>query len=199
MAELKIYINVYFSTKILILTSNTLVTLSEKHLEHIKFTRIRPRIRVESNFSAEQIRKIISKRLDDPGTSIEGTILSNYGTIFPKQEDQHYWSPQLTFTIEETQEECLIEGLYGPQPTVWTMFVFFYAVIGFVALIISMIGLSYWSLGKSTSILWLVPLLILLFMSLYLVAYLGQKIGHRQMINLHHFMEECLGKQIDAY
>lgn len=173
--------------------------MSEKHLKHIEFTRIRPRIRVETNISAEQIRMIISKRLDDPKTSIEGTILSNYGSIFPKQEDQHYWSPQLTFTIEETQGGCLIEGLYGPQPAVWTMFVFFYAVIGFVALIISMIGLSYWSLGKSTSILWLVPLLILLFMSLYLVAYLGQKFGHRQMISLHHFMEECLGKQIDAY
>jgi hypothetical protein len=172
--------------------------LPEKHLEHIKFQRIRPRIRVETDYTPHQLSELFSNRLKQADANIEGTVMSNFINIEPLKADQHYWSPQLAITIEETERGSLMRGLYGPKPSVWTMFVFFYSVIGFAALIVSMIGLSFWSLGKETTILWLVPLLILLFLSLYLVAYLGQKFGHKQMIHLHHFVEECLGERIEA-
>ena len=172
--------------------------MPEQHLEHIKFYRIRPRIRVETEYTPDQLRELISERLNQSGSKIEGTVMSNFINIEPLKADQHYWSPQLAVTIEETERGSLLRGLYGPKPSVWTMFVFFYSIIGFAALIVSMIGLSYWSLGKESAILWLVPVLILLFLTLYLVAYIGQKFGQKQMIYLHHFMEECLGERIEA-
>ena len=172
--------------------------MSEENVEYIKFHRIRPRIRVETEYSPDQLRDVFSQKLKQDRSKIEGTVLSNFVSIAPVKEDQHYWSPQLTITIEKTEHGSLLRGLYGPKPSVWTMFVFFYSVIGFAVLIVSMIGLSYWSLNKGSTILWLVPVLILLFLTLYLVAYLGQKFGQKQMIHLHHFMEECLGQEIDA-
>ncbi|MGM0588568.1 MAG: hypothetical protein ACQETE_09160 [Bacteroidota bacterium] len=171
--------------------------MSEQHLEHIKFTRIRPRIQFEYPDSPSAFSATVKKSLQQQN-KIDGDVLSSFITIYPVEEDQHYWSPQLTLTIEETEHGSLIRGLYGPQPSVWTLFIFFYSVIGFAALMVSMIGLSFVSLGKDASILWLVPVLILLFCSLYLVAYLGQKFGHKQMIYLHHFMEECVGNRIDT-
>jgi hypothetical protein len=171
--------------------------MSEKHLEHIQFTRIRPRIRFEYKDSPSGFSETIKRRLNQQN-NIDGEVLSNFITIYPVQEDQHYWSPQLTLTMEATEKGSLIRGLYGPQPSVWTMFIFFYALIGFATLMVSMIGLSFLSLGKDASILWLVPVLILLFCSLYVVAYLGQKFGHQQMIYLHHFMEECVGSRIET-
>lgn len=171
--------------------------MSEKHLEHIEFHRIRPRIRVESELSPALLAEKVKNNLRDQ-QKIEGKVLPNFITVYPIKEDQHYWSPQLTLTIEETEAGSLIRGLYGPQPSVWTMFIFFYSFIGFATMIVALTGLSFWSLDKDASILWWVPALILLFFSLYLVAYLGQKFGQKQMIYLHHFMEECLGERIEA-
>ena len=61
------------------------------------------------------------------------------------------------------------------------------------------LGLSLWSLGNSAGILWFVPVLVFLFLSLYLVAYFGQKLGHKQMGNIHRFIEKCLDQEIEAH
>lgn len=142
---------------------------------------------------------MIDKRLKSGVCTCEGQVTKHFATIYPPQKEQHYWSPQLTITLEEDEGKTLVRGLYGPKPSVWTMFVFFYSFIGFVTLIVLMWGLSLRSLGQAAPILWLVPVLILLFFSLYLVAYLGQKFGQKQMGTLHRFLEDCLGQQIEAY
>ncbi len=73
------------------------------------------------------------------------------------------------------------------------MFVFFYAVIGFAILVISIVGFSNLSLGNPGPILWFLPLLIIVFLSLYFVAHQGQKLGHDQMLLLHDFVEDSTG------
>jgi hypothetical protein len=77
------------------------------------------------------------------------------------------------------------------------MFMFFYSLIGFITLIAAMVSLSYWSLGQDSLMYWSVPALILVFLSLYLVAYLGQKFGHKQIVYIHHFLEECVGEKVE--
>jgi hypothetical protein len=166
----------------------------------INFKRIRPRIYTETLLTPEEVNQRIRKQLREECTLCSGESTRGYATICPPEEDQHFWSPQLTITLDTDEDnKTRISGLYGPKPSVWTMFVFFYAAIGFAIMIISMIGLSYWSLGKPATILWLVPILLLIFLSLYLVAYFGQRLGHKQMTNLHRFIERCLDKEIDHY
>lgn len=165
--------------------------------DHIEFNRIRPRIYVETPLSPDEINHRIRKELRSQSRLCDGQSTKGFATICPPEKDQHFWSPQLTITLEEAEGSSVIRGLYGPKPAVWTMFVFFYATIGFTILIMSMIGLSYWSLGKSADFLWLLPVLIFLFFTLYGVAYFGQKLGHKQMTNLHRFLERCLEKEIE--
>tara|TARA_R110000868_G_scaffold304437_9_gene565116 strand:+ start:26567 stop:27088 length:522 start_codon:yes stop_codon:yes gene_type:complete len=172
--------------------------MSENSIDHIKFRRIRPRVRFESELNSEQFLEVIKERLSITSDKFEGQILPGYATFYPLQKDQHFWSPQLTLSIEETESGSLIRGLYGPKPSVWTMFMFFYSFIGFITMIAIMISLSYWSLGHESLIFWSVPALILLFLSLYLVAYIGQKFGHKQMVYLHKFLEECFGERIET-
>ncbi len=163
---------------------------------HITIPRIRPRFKTHSEKRSEEIVSAIRTHLSTDGSKCEGKTTAHFATIYPLQEDQHYWSPQLTITIEEEENGSLIRGLYGPKPSVWTMFVFFYSFIGFAILIVSMIGLSFLTLDQSATILWLIPVLVFIFMSLYLVAYTGQKLGHKQMSGLHRFMEKCLSQEI---
>lgn len=166
--------------------------------DQIHFKRIRPRIRVQTTLSSDEIHKKIRAKLYSEGATCEGQTTKGFATIYPPQKEQHFWSPQLTITVDESQDGTLVRGLYGPKPSVWTMFVFFYSAIGFAAMIILMAGLSMWSLGNPATILWLVPVLIVLFLSLYLVAYSGQKLGHKQMGAIHRFIEECLEVKIEA-
>jgi hypothetical protein len=94
--------------------------------------------------------------------------------------------------IEEEGDTLILDGLYGPRPNVWTMFVFFYFVIALATVIVLIVGFSNLSLGDSGMVLWLVPFLILTFCSLYLVAYLGQRLSRNQIKKLHDFVEDVL-------
>jgi uncharacterized membrane protein len=165
--------------------------------DHIKFRSIRPKIYVETDLSVEEIHQRVKNYLSKADCRCKGQITKGYASLFPPEGEQHFWSPQLTITMQTEGQITKIHGLYGPRPSVWTMFVFFYAAIAFALLIVSMIGLSYWSLNKPATILWLVPVLVLIFLSLYLVAYFGQKLGHKQMTNLHRALEQCIGEKID--
>lgn len=165
--------------------------------EHLPTYQVRPRFQVETSFAAGEIEELLKLALQKENAPVKGRIYSGYGSFWLPPNEQHYWSPVLTLTTEESEESnengILLRGMYGPRPTVWTMFIFFYAFIGFALMVISMVGLSNYWLGKSAVILWLVPLLLLIFLSLYLVAYFGQKLGHDQMVVLHAFLEEALG------
>ena len=172
--------------------------MSEHSLRHIEFNRIRPRIHYQTPLSSADITALFSAKLNEKKSTLDGQVVDGFATIYPTKSDQHYWSPQLTITIEGNDTGSLIRGLYGPKPTVWTMFIFFYSGIGFATLMITLVGLSLLSLGKGVGILWFVPLLLLLFASLYITAYLGQKFGHKQMVHLHHFLEECLGVELET-
>lgn len=150
--------------------------------------RVRPRFKIESDHSVELLREKLQLGLQEEQAPCTGVVNHGYVTLYIPPQDRHYWSPQLNLTFEETEEGSLIRGLYGPRPVVWTMFIFFYSIIGLAILFIGVIGFSYGTLGKSVSILWMEPILILIFFSLYLVAHYGQKLGEKQMIILHNFL-----------
>lgn len=166
--------------------------------DHIQFRRIRPRIRVQLPLKEEDIVAGLKTALDAPDSSCEGTAVKGFASIFPRKEEQHFWSPQLTLIFEAVEQGTLLRGLYGPQPTVWTMFVFVYVVLGFSSVMALLMGLSYWSLGKVTFWLWLSPLLSVLILSMYAVAYSGQKLGQKQMTRLHRFIESVFGQEIEV-
>ncbi|WP_367391951.1 hypothetical protein [Lewinella sp. LCG006] len=166
--------------------------------DHLPPYRVRPRFQVVTEDNFGQLEDKIDKALKEENAPCTGRVNPGYITLYLPAAVQHYWSPQLSITLDETEEgKTLIRGVYGPRPAVWTMFVFFYAILGFAILVISIIGMANLSLEKSGTVLWLVPLLVVAFLSLYLVAFFGQKAGHDQMVTLHQFLEESTGLNID--
>lgn len=157
---------------------------------------VRPRFKMETRFAAEELKKKLQVSLEQEQANCTGVVNEGYVTLYIPPQDRHYWSPQLNLTIEDTAEGSLIRGLYGPRPVVWTMFVFFYAIIGLAILFIGVLGFSQWILGNPATILWFVPVLILVFLSLYLVSHFGQKLGEKQMITLHNFIIQSTGLEM---
>ena len=160
---------------------------------------IRPRFEVSSHYTVEEIQNIMKKALKSGEAPCDGKVRFGYVSLYPHEADHHYWSPHLSVTIEEIPDEdgSLLRGLYGPSPAVWTKFVFVYAIIALAAVIATVIGFANMALGESSIILWAVPGLILLFASMYLVSSIGQKKGHDQIEDIHHFFEACIGQTIE--
>mgnify|MGYP000004362715 CR=1 FL=1 len=165
--------------------------------DHLPQYRVRPRFKIETNHPIKYWEDKIKTGLLEEGATCEGIVNPAFVTISLPADEQQYWSPQLTITMEETENGCLLRGLYAPRPTIWTMFVFFYSIIGFSIMTIGIIGLSNLSLNKSGAILWYIPVLVIAFLSFYLVAYFGQRMARNQMIRLHNFLEESTGLVIE--
>ncbi len=173
--------------------------MMEDTKSHLPHYRVRPRFKIDVHLSMDDLTNKLSNALNEENALCIGKAKSGYATIYVPEKDQHYWSPQLNLTMEDNESGCTLRGLYGPRPAVWTLFVFFYSAIGFAALIILMIGLSRISLEKSGTILWLVPVFIVIIASLWLVSYYGQKLGEDQMIILHRFLEKSTGLNLDVH
>ncbi len=157
---------------------------------------IRPRFEMSVNGSISVIQDLITSHQKEYSAMIKSSFLDQYISLRPADEDLHYWSPHLSLALDEMNDnETFIRGHFGPSPNIWTMFFFFYALIVFAGGIISIIGMANWFVGNSYGILWLVPLCILLFSTLYLLSYLGQRRGNRQMRMLKNFLKQAIGEK----
>lgn len=124
---------------------------------------------------------------------LTGLVSESYCILKIPQTDRHYWSPQLTLSLEQDESEhgsiTMIRGLYGPRPNVWAVFFMSYAALGILSLFAAVIGLSRIMLDQSAGILWAIPAMAAVALVLYLVAQAGQKVGAEQMFRIHHFYE----------
>jgi hypothetical protein len=160
---------------------------------HLPFSEVRPRFQIQTEKSMDAIAADIRSALARPGATCRGQVNTGFISLYIPVEEQHYWSPRLTITLEEADGGVLLRGLYGPRPAVWTMFVFFYTLLGFGIMVVGIVGSANRSLGLPSGILWWIPVMAVLILSLYLVAYAGKKMGYDQMVTLHHFLEDATG------
>ena len=159
--------------------------------------KIRPRFKQEFTSSPEEIIALFKDKIehDNEFCSCRATFSGNHIILRIPEEEQHYWSPQLSLTVEESEEGSHVRGLFGPPPSVWTMFAFAYFGLGIAFVITALVGLSFRALDQSSWLLWLLPVYLVAALVLYLIAQFGQKLGAEQTFTLHHFYEETVGKR----
>ena len=156
---------------------------------------IRPRFKRSTSLSQNEITDLLQKALNEnDSSSVIGYMSDHHVFLKIPEKDRHYWSPELHLEIEEQKNSTLIRALFGPSPSVWFLFVFFYCVLGFASLVIMIMGFSQLNLGLSARILWFLPILIILFLLAFSTAKAGQKLGHDEMHLLYDFVEDALNK-----
>ena len=155
--------------------------------------RIRPRFKEKLSLSKESFKEKINNSLKSSKDCV-GLISSSYCVLKIPTNERHYWSPQLTITIdeEEADDHITVRGLYGPKPSVWAIFFMAYAALAVLALFAGVFGLSQVMLDKPAPILWSIPVFGIIALILYFVAQGGQKIGAEQMFRIHHFYESVM-------
>lgn len=110
-------------------------------------------------------------------------------------EEVHYWSPHLTFRVEESEDKeghAVLSGLIGPRPSVWTMFMFIYFTTGILGFFISSYGLAQYSLGEFSYSLLAFPIAILFMLTAFWAGKFGEKLGADQVEDLKKFIRSAV-------
>lgn len=152
---------------------------------------LRPRFQLElsvakeellQSFENSQINPFLVKRLDDH--------------VFIKfnNKNNHFWSPQLHLEIESLDEKnSKLYGVFGPNPSLWTFFMFLHFGVATIFIILGIWGYSSSSLNKPYSLqLGLMGFMTLLWFVLYFFGRAGKQKGKPQTQDLYRFMMDVL-------
>lgn len=115
------------------------------------------------------------------------------------EAEQHFWSPQLQLEILDEEElggekgHCRVYGLFGPNPTLWSFFMFLHFGVATLFTIFGIWAYSIASLGKPYG--WLLGImigLVILWFALYGFGRAGRARGKPQMNALFGFFNETV-------
>ncbi len=150
---------------------------------------IRPRIKIISELSKKEVQQRISDYINSSDNYCKGWVKEGYAIVCASVNEKHIWTPQLSLQIDELENGTELRGVIGPGPSVWTGFIFAFSLLGFLLFVISMWGLINLSLNKDATILWLVPVDLLLIFLVYISARIGQSLSKKEVMYLHKFVE----------
>jgi len=108
--------------------------------------------------------------------------------------EQHFWSPQLHLELSDAAEnKCSLHGFFGPNPTVWTMFIFLHVAIGILFMVNATWLYSNYNLGNSINPQIGIAIgLVLAWTLLYFAGATGKKKGKPEMQKLYNFMMDII-------
>lgn len=103
-----------------------------------------------------------------------------------KGAKKHYWSPHLHLELESKEDNTThIRGLFGPDSTLWTMFMFLHFVVAGIFIIFGMIAYSNYTLKAPLMMdVIIMFIMVIVWFLLYVIARQIREKGHDQMNEL---------------
>ena len=154
---------------------------------------LRPRFKFELEQDRDEAIAAFEAVKNDTDEFTITTVDDHVFIKIPKDK-QHFWSPQLDLEIiRDEQNQTTLHGLFGPKPTVWTMFMFLHFVVGSLFL-----GFGIWAYTRATLDepyllqLVLMGFMVIAWFVLYFAGRMGKSAGRDEMISQYNFMKEIL-------
>ncbi|MEJ2162130.1 MAG: GTP-binding protein [Robiginitalea sp.] len=152
---------------------------------------LRPRFQDTLNDCAEDVLIRIEQAAEKPFLVKR---LDDHLFISFSEKERHFWSPQLQLEIlDEDSGGCRVYGLYGPNPTLWTFFMFLHFGVATLFIILGIWAYSSASLGRPYGVLvgGMVGMVAIWF-TFYAFGRGGRAKGKPQMHQLYRFYQEAL-------
>lgn len=141
-----------------------------------------PKDKILENFEKSEKVSLLVNRLDEH--------------IFIKfdKKNNHFWSPQLHLEIVEIdQNNSKLYGVFGPNPNLWTFFMFLHFAVAAIFIVLCIWAYSSAALEKPYGLqLGLMGFMAIIWFVLYFFGRAGKHKGKPQMEELHLFMIEVL-------
>jgi len=154
---------------------------------------LRPRFKIEIEKENEKALEAFEKLKKAQSDFVVSRVDDHVFIRIPKSK-QHFWSPQLHLEINKKDDKTSwLNGLYGPNPTVWTLFMFLHF---FVAVVF--IGFGAWAYSNyvidNSFVLQIgvMVLMVVIWFVLYFAGRMGKNKGKPEMQELCNFMKSTL-------
>ncbi len=155
--------------------------------------RLRPKFVVEVKRAPERVIDDFRAALDRPDAVVVGKIRGDVLQIGLPQAELTTWSPSLDLTVLASPTGATVHGRIGPQPQVWTTFMFFHMLIAMCGIGGLMWGIAQSLAGGSAWPLWIAVAALFLHAFVAGAAFIGQGLGADQTHRLRSFIDDVLG------
>ncbi len=156
---------------------------------------LRPRFQIELGSPNEVVLKKFEGHPNE-GSLFVAKRIDDHVFIKISQEEAHFWSPQLHLEINKIENDVKksrLYGLFGPNPTLWTFFMFLHFGVATTFIIFGIWAYSNWSLKTDYGVQLAICLsMIFGWISLYVLGRVGKLKGKEQMHQLYEFKKEQL-------
>lgn len=158
--------------------------------------RLRPRFRRVVQCSPHEFLQSLREIVERPGSGIRGRVFESSAVLKVSEEQTRFWSPQLQLSIDpDGHGGCCVHGLFGPHPTIWSLFVALYVAAAFIGTMGLLFTSAEWMIGSPLRALWAVPGAAILALVGYAVARTGRRLGRVQT----NFLYDEVEKLLDAH
>ena len=124
---------------------------------------------------------------------VVGKIRGDVRQIGWPQAELTTWSPSLDLTVLASPTGATVHGRIGPQPQVWTTFMFFHMLLAMCGIGGLMWGIAQSLAGGSAWPLWIAVAALFLHAFVAGAAFIGQGLGADQTHRLRSFIDDVLG------
>ncbi|MDJ0644923.1 MAG: hypothetical protein QNJ57_02965 [Flavobacteriaceae bacterium] len=154
---------------------------------------LKPRFKLQYNENRGVVIEKFKNAFSNATEGFRGKIVGDHIVIDVTKDDEHLWSPQLQLELEESEEGLAIKGLFGPKPTLWSLFMFIHFGVALAFAVFATMLYTDISLGQDATFSMIMtiamPIVWILF---YLFGRWGKKKGHQQMVALYNVMNDIL-------
>lgn len=154
---------------------------------------LRPRFKFDINKNSEVLLSAFEQAKSTQSLFVI-TRVDNHVFIRKSNEHRHFWSPQLQIEITEIDElSSSVSGLVGPNPTVWTLFMFLHFLIA--GLFIAFGIWAYTNITLKTSYIVQISfmlLMVIIWFLLYFLGRIGKDSSDEEINDLYVFMQNTM-------
>jgi len=152
---------------------------------------LRPRFQLELTEAKEELLQSFEKSQIEPFLV---KCIDEHIFIKFNKKNNHFWSPQLHLEIDEIDSQnSKLYGVFGPNPTLWTFFMFLHFGVATIFIILGVWAYSSSALDKPYGLqLGLMGFMAILWFVLYFFGRAGKHKGKPQTEELYRFMMNTL-------
>lgn len=148
--------------------------------------RIRPRFEQTLAVPRDSAHAALVSGLAAHAPSLVVKPLPGFIGIHLPDAERRTWSPRLFLSVDAASDGgTRIEGIYGPEIEVWSVFLYGYLSTGLLGTFSGILGTCQHLLGQQPWGLWVCAAMASAALLLYLFAQFGQKLGAEQTYQLH--------------
>lgn len=163
-------------------------------MEPEKEIRLRLRFYKTSSKSIEEIKTTCERMKVDITPDFHIKTLDNHIWLSIGARRREKFSPNLHLELEQMEDgNTAVNGLFGPDPVLWTMFMFLHFVVAGIFIIFCLIAYSKWTLNQNFFLdMSIMALMVACWFLLYYLARRNRNKGVAQMHELEELMDKIL-------